>query len=330
MAILLRRLRVRLPPTWKIFPVFLTLFLFTATAATTMVYNPKSPSLMILVLLCLCLYLYFRIIAVGPGTPKGEYHQIARNVEDLEDSIISRSHDIKISKFNHCHKCTVDLPHENDLNGGKTKVFFLKPERAHHCSTCKTCVLKMDHHCPWFACCIGFKNHKSFIQFLLLTNIYALVILVVNVLEVKDEIKSNFEGGPNGPNHLKFQLCYVAFVATIISITLVVFEGYSIYLLVSNLTTIEKMELEDMKDLDNVLLLEEGDSARLSRMNIYDLGSRMANWKQVMGKHWYQWLWFGSSEAESDSNHGFLYPVNRDVILQQRLHDRLSGEHRDH
>lgn len=33
-----------------------------------------------------------------------------------------------------CHKC--DRP---------------KPPLSHHCSICETCVLKMDHHCPWCA-----------------------------------------------------------------------------------------------------------------------------------------------------------------------------------
>lgn len=42
----------------------------------------------------------------------------------------------------------------------------IKPPRAHHCSTCNKCILKMDHHCPWVGTCVGYDNHKLFIQFM--------------------------------------------------------------------------------------------------------------------------------------------------------------------
>jgi len=38
-----------------------------------------------------------------------------------------------------------------------------RPERAHHCSQCGLCILRMDHHCPWVGTCIGWRNHKHFL-----------------------------------------------------------------------------------------------------------------------------------------------------------------------
>ena len=42
----------------------------------------------------------------------------------------------------------------------------LKPPRAHHCSICGKCVLRMDHHCPWVGTCVGVGNHKLFLLFM--------------------------------------------------------------------------------------------------------------------------------------------------------------------
>ncbi|CED85617.1 DHHC-type Zn-finger proteins [Phaffia rhodozyma] len=52
-------------------------------------------------------------------------------------------------RFRKCRKC-----------GGA------KPERTHHCSICKTCILKFDHHCPWVNQCIGLRNETHFILFM--------------------------------------------------------------------------------------------------------------------------------------------------------------------
>lgn len=41
-----------------------------------------------------------------------------------------------------------------------------KPPRAHHCSVCNRCILKMDHHCPWLNNCVGYQNHRYFFLYM--------------------------------------------------------------------------------------------------------------------------------------------------------------------
>ncbi|XP_022659605.1 palmitoyltransferase ZDHHC6-like isoform X2 [Varroa destructor] len=55
-----------------------------------------------------------------------------------------------------------------------------KPPRAHHCRRCGHCVMKMDHHCPWINACVGHRNHRNFIFFLLFCvtgSIHSIVLL---------------------------------------------------------------------------------------------------------------------------------------------------------
>jgi hypothetical protein len=38
--------------------------------------------------------------------------------------------------------------------------------RGQHRTACR-CILKMDHHCPWFNACVGHFNHRYFYLFML-------------------------------------------------------------------------------------------------------------------------------------------------------------------
>jgi hypothetical protein len=58
-----------------------------------------------------------------------------------------------------------------------------KPPRTHHCSMCNACFLRMDHHCPWVVGCVGFRNHKYFLNFLVWTSLLlAYVVLLQHAL----------------------------------------------------------------------------------------------------------------------------------------------------
>ncbi|CAM4517197.1 unnamed protein product [Leuciscus chuanchicus] len=84
----------------------------------------------------------------------------------------------------------------------------IKPDRCHHCSVCETCVLKMDHHCPWVNNCVGFSNYKFFLLFLSYSMIYC-VFIASTVFQYF--LKFWVGDLPNGS--AKFHVLFLLFVA---------------------------------------------------------------------------------------------------------------------
>ncbi|XP_032218931.2 palmitoyltransferase ZDHHC6 isoform X2 [Nematostella vectensis] len=66
-----------------------------------------------------------------------------------------------------------------------------KAPRAHHCSKCNRCVMKMDHHCPWINNCVGHYNMKSFTLFLFFVPLGCTHCAIILFLCLYNEIAGN-------------------------------------------------------------------------------------------------------------------------------------------
>jgi len=164
-----------------------------------------------------------------------------------------------------------------------------KPDRCHHCSTCGTCVLRMDHHCPWVNNCVGFRNYKYFVLFLIYVVATCGVFLlfsIPNLLQAPDlrQIMETWDS---------FQILLVSIVCAIFGLGLVCFAGIHVDLAMKNQTTLESFKVSQ-------------------RNNPYDLGRR-ANWEQVFGRS--PSLWF--FPVPTYLGNGLQFPLKKDFVVVQ-------------
>ncbi|XP_046402608.1 palmitoyltransferase ZDHHC15B-like isoform X2 [Ischnura elegans] len=113
------------------------------------------------------------------------------------------------------------------------KCWHVKPDRAHHCSVCGECVLKMDHHCPWVNNCVAYTNYKFFVLFLAYALLYCLYIAFTTLRYFIDFWKTQLEGLG------RFHILFLFFVAVMFAVSLVSLFCYHCYLVAHNRSTLE-------------------------------------------------------------------------------------------
>lgn len=170
-----------------------------------------------------------------------------------------------------------------DLRGVETwckKCGQARPPRAHHCKSCRRCILRMDHHCPWIGNCVGYRNHGHFLRFL----VYALIGMLMAVVACV--------------SHLFFALPAYAFdevheaqiIVTVVNgvfslclaIMVGLLAGYQLSNALYNMTTIEHLEWDSA-----VSRSRRQQSA--PPVFPYDLGDWRENLDVVLGPR--RWAW---------------------------------------
>lgn len=165
-------------------------------------------------------------------------------------------------------KFGLDEIREDDQEKEKNPLFCKKcimsrPERTHHCSTCKRCVLKMDHHCPWIANCVGYFNQKAFYLFLFYATVGNLIACICLGMRAMDPSFYNMILRPKRRINLNAEYLFMEVIQSMSDPILIVLGAclsfamtiaigalfcYQTYLLLNNLTSIESGKFKRKED----------------------------------------------------------------------------------
>jgi len=183
------------------------------------------------VIIGLFLWAYYATAMTNPAQPPSQFKLDSSELRRLEEE---ESEDVQHQVLQSTAK---RLPVTNRTMAGNVRYCercrAVKPDRCHHCSVCGTCILKMDHHCPWVNNCVAFSTYKFFLLFLFYALVYCLFVASIALPHF---IRFWTQDLPDGP---RFHVLFLFFVAVMFAISLSILFSYHCFLVLVNRTTLE-------------------------------------------------------------------------------------------
>lgn len=181
------------------------------------------------------------------------------------------------------------------------------PPRTHHCDRCNCCILKRDHHCAFAGRCIGLKNFRFFLVFLLYLSLGCFYASMFNMCFIWDYL-----GGFSLYAVVVHIVPFVFFIFGYLSLRVFIYTLLSVLALISGLMVFNLFILHARQMLSNQTTFERNNSIRT-----YDLGWKR-NIVECLGERWYMILIspFFESVLPSDGL-SFSTNVNSNTVLPE-------------
>lgn len=265
----------------------------------------------------MCNILYLKVCKVGPGSPT-----------DIDN--------FSVPLVEYQNACSADGQHltppremANSVcakeNGGLrfcTKCIGWKPDRSHHCSNYKRCVLKFDHYCPWFATAIGFHNHKYFVLFLWYVTLLCFFCLgstgyvfYNHIMEIGAR-----RGQDNNTEYvgaISVNVMILMVLALVFAIAVGTFASFALYLVFNNQSTVEFLESTQYRSAVPTSAYRYTFAPTSKTVgNVFDMGWKR-NFQLVMGEKWWTWV-LPIQPSEAFRGNGTQFPLNKEVLHKIR------------
>ncbi|XP_015076671.1 probable protein S-acyltransferase 12 isoform X1 [Solanum pennellii] len=280
------------------------------------------------ILLVMLMWSYIKVVIQDPGS-------VPENWKLVSEQNIEEGNSVALSDYASIENPTPTLSTEqierrqSQSRGYCSKCQNGKPPRCHHCSVCQRCVLKMDHHCIWVVNCVGARNYKFFLLFVVwswlwnillsfvmlfaeksrrntpavflpVNEVYTFLITTLDTLVLLPSFIKFFRQSKNQsllPGNIA--VIFLVFVLNLaFSLSLLCFVIMHASLLSSNTTSVEVYE------------------KKKSPQWRYDMGWKR-NFEQVFGANKVLWFFplFSKKDMESiPALHGMEFPTRSDVV----------------